>query len=73
MISFVEQTSAGEANGPSASQEIPNVLWYLKVHYGIEKSLQLVGVLSQMNPVGTLQSIFKTYFNNILASPCRSS
>jgi hypothetical protein len=39
---------AGEANQFSASQEIPHILWNLKVHYHIYKCLPLY--LSQINP-----------------------
>lgn len=74
MISFVEQSHAGEANGLSSSQKIPHIVWDLKVHYGIYRSLQMVSVLSQVNPVCNLPAIlFRTYFNNILPSSYRSS
>jgi len=74
MISFVEQSHAAEANGPSSSQNIPHIVWDLKVHYGVYKNLQLVSFLSQVNPVCTLPTmLFRTYFKNTLPSSHRSS
>jgi len=58
MLSFVEQCHAAEANEPLPSHKIPHIVWDLKVCYGIYKSLQLVSVLSQANPVCTLPSVF---------------
>jgi hypothetical protein len=34
----MEQSPSWEANTSSASQEIPRVLWNLKVHYRTQKS-----------------------------------
>jgi len=57
-----------EDNNQSASQEIPCLLWNLKVHYWVQKSLSLVPVLSQMNPVHSntlfpsMPRLFKWFF-----------
>ena len=49
----MEQSPSWEANWFSASQEIPRILWNLKVHYHIHKCPIPVPILSQLNPVQT--------------------
>jgi len=43
MLSFAEQSHAAEANESLCSHKIPHIVWDLKVHYGMYKSLQLSG------------------------------
>ena len=50
----MEQSPATEASRFSASQEIPRILWNPKVH----KSLPLVPIRSQINPVHASLSYF---------------
>jgi len=43
---FMEESPSGEANKFSASQEIPCILWNLKVHYCIYRCLPPVPILN---------------------------
>jgi hypothetical protein len=55
-------------------QEILHLLWNLKVHYCVHKSLPLAPVLSQMHLVHIFSSYFPEIHSNIIfPSLCRSS
>jgi len=58
--------SSWEANGFSASQEIPLTLWNPKVHCRVYKSLPHVPVLSQINPVHAPPFHFLKFQLNII-------
>jgi len=63
-----------EANTDSDSQEIPSLLWNLKVHYHAHKSSPLVPILCQTNPVHNFSFYFpKIHPIIILPSMPRSS
>ena len=51
LTNYMERSPAWEANRFSASQEVPRILWNLKVHYRIHKCRPPVPILSQINPV----------------------
>jgi thiol-disulfide isomerase/thioredoxin len=66
--------SPWEANSFSGSPEVPCILWNLNVHCHLHKSLPLVPILSQINPVHALRSCFyKIHFHVILPSMLASS
>jgi len=58
------EVSPSKATGCSAGQEIPHLLWILKVHYYIHKSLPSVPILSQ----STSSHSFNINHNIILPS-----
>ena len=60
----MEQGSSWVAKRPSASQEIPRIVWKAEVHYRIHKLL-----LSSTRPCEIFHNIVGLYGKELLASP----
>jgi hypothetical protein len=74
LTNCINKIPSWETNSCSASQEIPRLLWNLKVHYRVHKNPSLVPILSQMNPVHNLIFIyFKIHFHIVVSFVPRSS
>jgi len=56
-IYSMEQSHSWEANGYSARQEIPRILWNPNVHYSFEKNPRLVRIWNQTNSVHCIPNI----------------
>jgi hypothetical protein len=62
-----------EVNSELASQEVLRLIWNHNVHHRVHKSPPPVPILSQMNPVNTLQHYFHKINFSIILSTLRSS
>jgi hypothetical protein len=60
LCNSMEQNPSEEANSFSARQEIPRILWNLKLNYCVHKISPLVPTLSQINPITHSHPIYLT-------------
>jgi hypothetical protein len=62
----MELSPSQEAASYAATQECPNILWQLNIHYLLQEGPKLVLNLSQINPVHTTPSYFSNIHLNII-------
>jgi hypothetical protein len=66
---LMELRPSWEAANCAATQDLPSVLWNLKVQYRPHKSPPLVPILSQIDPIPTIPSYLSKIHFNIVHPP----
>jgi hypothetical protein len=67
LTKMMDHSPYSETNNSSASQNLPHILWNIKVHYRVHKSLPLVPTLSQINSIQTLPWYVLNIYSNIIS------
>jgi hypothetical protein len=67
--SLMELSPSWEAAYCASTEELPSILWNLKVHYHIQKRPPLVPILSQINLTHTIPSYLSKIHFDMVQTP----
>jgi hypothetical protein len=67
--SLMELSPSQEALNCEDTQDLSTILWNPKIHYQFIKSLLLISILSQINPIHTISCYLSKIYFNIVHPP----